>query len=906
MNNKNSEISLPLPTTNYRRTLRDLVNFYDNISKKAAPPPKLLSHRRLPSVTSTDAYSEKDTASDTEVTKVTKKIPLVTRSCRSSPTAPHRYANTYIDTITLSINPLPFSDTDTDSEMTGKKGSNKGSPMTDNRSDDDRRKGLRQGTLTKTKTSTLSLLVGAMPVPIGGTGATKKASLEKASNQPSGDGPPVPPLLAGTPTNEEGSFPLPAADSTPKGAGLQDDSIDFGTSPSQQPEHLLLQSQMVPHQAVGNTDPDFQATFDDPEHLSKVPGTWEELEQREAERLRTASISSNSSSTQQMQLAGAGAAATGTPKRKNTKKHKKHSTKASNVEDDDSSSTPVEDMEEDEKTLTVVRKVVLAPTSKRFIEMETQIQQLHSTINSLTQRLEQQLQIGQQERDSIQKAVSALASDCRNSHIRLEAHEAGIDSLQQHTGAMQTRVEDAEKKINHNTRRLMEAEDSIDTLQENYTSLQQNMDSITREFQQVKAKANGATTAEDTCETGVFISGIQEIMKSYNMDPRSDPVAVAGRLLKEIECFHAINRIYVADRAAVNRGRRHEARAVIVYLNSTFYKRQTTILLKKLFEKYKLKGTISDVFPAEESSRALALSRYAAEKRLDKSMTRTRVINRGGTAYLQHTTSQDRFYKDANISEDSLRPYFDPRQAAGDGDRQSGGRQDRVDRATRDGRNQTAARRDRRDRHGESNSDRETRDLERATARNNNSSNTTSNNDTHRSNRNQRGTHSPPARLSTPNAHPLGNPRHPVVPQPGLPQPQHSQQQNSNTAKTAATKSFMAQHPLSLQQQQHGAALHLQQHPLQSRGPQQGNLYNDNNQQQQWTQGADSPAVNNLQVYNAQGGYVHPVPPQMMAFLQQQCHGQQQTQQQYYTTDNNGQQILIQQQPNSTNLRHGY
>jgi hypothetical protein len=395
-------------------------------------------------------------------------------------------------------------------------------------------------------------------------------------------------------------------------------------------------------------------------------------------------------------------------------------------------------------------------------------------------------------------------------------------------------------------------------------------------------------------------------MKSYNMDPRSDPVAVAGRLLKEIECFHAINRIYVADRAAVNRGRRHEARAVIVYLNSTFYKRQTTILLKKLFEKYKLKGTISDVFPAEESSRALALSRYAAEKRLDKSMTRTRVINRGGTAYLQHTTSQDRFYKDANISEDSLRPYFDPRQAAGDGDRQTGDRQDRADRATRDGRNRTAARRDRRDRHGESNSDRETRDLERATARNNNSSNTTSNNDTHRSNRNQRGTHSPPARLSTPNAHPLGNPRHPVVPQPGLPQPQHSQQQNLNTAKTAATKSFMAQHPLSLQQQQHGAALHLQQHPLQSRGPQQGNLYNDNNQQQQWTQGADSPAVNNLQVYNAQGGYVHPVPPQMMAFLQQQCHGQQQTQQQYYTTDNNGQQILIQQQPNSTNLRHGY
>jgi hypothetical protein len=354
----------------------------------------------------------------------------------------------------------------------------------------------------------------------------------------------------------------------------------------------------------------------------------------------------------------------------------------------------------------------------------------------------------------------------------------------------------------------------------------------------------------------------------------------------------------------VNRGRRHEARAVIVYLNSTFYKRQTTILLKKLFEKYKLKGTISDVFPAEESSRALALNRYAADKRLDRVMTRTRVINRGGTAYLQHTTAQGRFYKDANISEDSLRPYFESRQATGNRDRPAG---DRADRTARDDRNRTAARRERRDRHGENNSDRETRDQERAAARNNNSSNATPNNDTHHS-RNQRGTHSPPARLSTPNTHPKGNPRQPVVPQPGLLQPQHPQQQNSNSAQTTTTKNYLGQHPPSLQQQQHGAAQHLQhlQHlPLQSRGPQQGNFYNDNNQQQ-WTQGADGPAVNNLQAYNAQGGYVHPVPPQTMAFLQQQCYGQQQTQQQYYTTDNNGQQILIQQQPTSTNPRHGY
>jgi hypothetical protein len=68
-------------------------------------------------------------------------------------------------------------------------------------------------------------------------------------------------------------------------------------------------------------------------------------------------------------------------KERTQKKHKKQTTRASNEEDNDSSSTPVENMEEDEKT----------QTSKRFTDMGAQIQQLHSTINGLTQWLEQQL-----------------------------------------------------------------------------------------------------------------------------------------------------------------------------------------------------------------------------------------------------------------------------------------------------------------------------------------------------------------------------------------------------------------------------------------------------------------------------------------------------------------------------------
>jgi hypothetical protein len=92
MRKSHSEISLPISSTNYRKTLLDVVNYFETVFKKP-PPPKLTSYRRLPSVT--DVYSEKDTASDSEVTGAIKKTTFVSSSCRSSPTAIHRLGNTY-------------------------------------------------------------------------------------------------------------------------------------------------------------------------------------------------------------------------------------------------------------------------------------------------------------------------------------------------------------------------------------------------------------------------------------------------------------------------------------------------------------------------------------------------------------------------------------------------------------------------------------------------------------------------------------------------------------------------------------------------------------------------------------------------------------------------------------------
>ncbi len=62
-------------------------------------------------------------------------------------------------------------------------------------------------------------------------------------------------------------------------------------------------------------------------------------------------------------------------------------------------------------------------------------------------------------------------------------------------------------------------------------------------------KGVGASPSADTCEIGIFVSGIQDLKRAYNMDSSDDPVTVAGKLMNEIGSYFAIRRIYVADRA---------------------------------------------------------------------------------------------------------------------------------------------------------------------------------------------------------------------------------------------------------------------------------------------------------------------------------------------------------------------
>jgi hypothetical protein len=174
---------------------------------------------------------------------------------------------------------------------------------------------------------------------------------------------------------------------------------------------------------------------------------------------------------------------------------------------------------------------------------------------------------------------------------------------------------------------------------------------------------------------GFFLSVIQQFKEIFDMRKITDPFVVAGKLMQEIGYYRAINKVHVADKA-VDKKERYKARAIIIYINTLFHKRQAAIKLKKFLQRNpKLKATASDVFPSTETPRALALTRYAADKIYHKSITRTRVINKSGTAILQHTEEESKQFKDSVVTEADLDPYYQPRE--------SGERERKADRKRR-------------------------------------------------------------------------------------------------------------------------------------------------------------------------------------------------------------------------------
>ncbi len=275
--------------------------------------------------------------------------------------------------------------------------------------------------------------------------------------------------------------------------------------------------------------------------------------------------------------------------------------KEGNNASDSSSSTSLENMDKGGE-----------PPTVQSPEMEQKMDQLFEILPNLSMCLA----VCVETRTSSESAMQSLAGSCQNNTAKILTQGATLKSFQNLTGTIQHWLSEVEKSTATNIRRILVAVDSINNLGTSHDSLKRDYNRMPEHLQQNRAAsaAEGAssTRTADSCETGIFVRGINNFREIFDMTPNPDPVVVAGRLMYEIGSYGAINRVYVAERA-VDKKERYKAQAVIIYLNTLFHKTQAVIKLKTFLQMNPgLRATLYDVFP---STKTLALTRHDADMR---------------------------------------------------------------------------------------------------------------------------------------------------------------------------------------------------------------------------------------------------------------------------------------------------
>jgi len=370
-------------------------------------------------------------------------------------------------------------------------------------------------------------------------------------------------------------------------------------------------------QGGGGLGPEFQATLDDPVELTYPPPTWDAGMEQELH-----------------QASG------------HTSNYSRQYTASNLVTASD------EAMEKGNKADATAMAVIKKPS----LTMQARLDEMEERMRAMEEDFESKLYKTQVQLLNVTQLNTALAQalqdyDCKTNSIR--------DTLEAKVAGLTTEVLQVEAKVNRNSGRIDDLTRVIEDLQEVINTYAEDIGKLQNEVGRVRMSANGnggQNKMVDTCETGLFISGIQDLKKHFNLPPNIDPARVVGRLMAEVDSYFAIDRIFIADRTAKNRT---DSRAAVLYLTTLYHKREVVIRLKTYLSKYPhLRISVNDCFPIKEAPKAMALNRLAYEKRQDQSMTRTRVVNRSGQAILQVANKKGDSYRNVEVDDDELEPYL--------------------------------------------------------------------------------------------------------------------------------------------------------------------------------------------------------------------------------------------------------
>ncbi len=240
--------------------------------------------------------------------------------------------------------------------------------------------------------------------------------------------------------------------------------------------------------------------------------------------------------------------------------------------------------------------------------------------------------------------VASVKADLPQLHNQLQLYQEAHANL--------------EGVVDRTTSRVSNNEASISDIHGKLSATDRKQEELRQALESLRAMpaltANtGLSSPPPAHNAAFFLGGIPQLRTTLEFRPQADPMEVVSTVLRDIQMYCAVDRIFLADTQATNRV---DTRAVFVYMRTPFHKQEAMIKLKRLLAQWRVQeATVRDCFPTDRMERARHLASYGAHlRRTEDSVRRYQVINRSGEPVLQVASANGR-YTDQIIDEQALR-----------------------------------------------------------------------------------------------------------------------------------------------------------------------------------------------------------------------------------------------------------
>jgi hypothetical protein len=221
--------------------------------------------------------------------------------------------------------------------------------------------------------------------------------------------------------------------------------------------------------------------------------------------------------------------------------------------------------------------------------------------------------------------VASVKSDLTQLHNQLQLYQEAHANL--------------EGVVDRTTNRVSNNEASISDIHVKLSATDRKQEELRQALESLRAMpaltaTTGGSGPPPAHNAAFFLGGIPQLRTALDFRPQADPMEVVSTVLRDIQMYCAVDRIFLADTQATNRV---DTRAVVVYMRTPFHKREAMIKLKRLLAQWRVQeATVRDCFPTDRMERARHLASYGAHlRRTEDSVRRYQVINKSGEPVLQ-------------------------------------------------------------------------------------------------------------------------------------------------------------------------------------------------------------------------------------------------------------------------------